>query len=90
MALPDLTTTVLTVTVTGLGADTRARWTARFQIWSTPDRDCGDVPRRRLIGAALVLHVRIVLPLAIALGIAVFVALESYVAGRSDREWTRV
>jgi len=43
-----------------------------------------------LIGALLVLHVRIVLPLAIALAVTVLVALGSYVAGRSDPEWTRV
>jgi hypothetical protein len=43
-----------------------------------------------LIGALLVLHVRIVLPLAIALAITVLVALGSWVAGRSDPEWTRV
>ncbi len=89
MALPDLTTTVLTMTVTGLGAD------------SALGGGHGSKSGRRLIaiaamflgaliGASLVLHVRIVLPLAIALGITVFVALESYVAGRSDPEWTRV
>ena len=89
MALPDLTTTVLTMTVTGLGAD------------SALGGGHGSKSGRRLIaiaamflgaliGALLVLHVRIVLPLAIALGIAVFVALGSYVAGRSDPEWTKV
>ncbi len=43
-----------------------------------------------LIGAVLVLHVRIVFPLAIALAITMLVALTSYVAGRSDPVWTRV
>ena len=43
-----------------------------------------------LIGAILVLHVQIVLPLALALAITMLVAVGSYVAGRSDPEWTRV
>jgi uncharacterized membrane protein YoaK (UPF0700 family) len=88
LALPDLTTTVLTMTVTGLGAD------------SALGGGQGSKSGRRLIaiaamfvgaliGALLVLHVRIVLPLAIALVITAFVALGSYVAGRSDPEWTR-
>jgi uncharacterized membrane protein YoaK (UPF0700 family) len=88
LALPDLTTTVLTMTVTGLGAD------------SALGGGQGSKSGRRLIaivamlvgaliGALLVLHARIVLPLAIALAITVLVAWGSYVAGRSDPEWTR-
>ena len=89
LAVPDLTTTVLTMTVTGIGAD------------SALGGGQGSKSGRRLIaiaamflgaliGAVLVLHVRIVLPLAIALVITMFVALGSYVAGRSDPVWTRV
>jgi uncharacterized membrane protein YoaK (UPF0700 family) len=43
-----------------------------------------------LVGAALVLHVRIVVPLAIALAVIVAVALATYEAGKSDPPWTRV
>ena len=89
LAVPDLTTTVLTMTVTGIGAD------------SALGGGQGSKSGRRLIaiaamflgaliGAVLVLHVRIVFPLALALAITMLVAVGSYVAGRSDPEWTRV
>ena len=66
LAVPDLTTTVLTMTVTGIGAD------------SVLGGGKGSKSGRRLVavaamflgallGAFLVLHVRIVVPLAIAL-----------------------
>jgi uncharacterized membrane protein YoaK (UPF0700 family) len=88
LAIPDLTTTVLTMTVTAIGAD------------SALGGGQGSKSGRRLIaiaamfigaliGALLVLHVRIVLPLVIALAITILVALESYAAGRSDAAWTR-
>ncbi len=89
LAVPDLTTTVLTLTVTGIGAD------------STLGGGKGSKSGRRLIsvaamfvgavvGAALVLHVRIIIPLAIALVLILIVAAVSYRAGRSDPRWTRV
>jgi uncharacterized membrane protein YoaK (UPF0700 family) len=89
LAVPDLTTTVLTMTVTGIGAD------------SALGGGKGSKSGRRLlavaamfvgalVGAVLVLHVRIVLPLAVALGIILVVAATSYTAGRSDPRWTRV
>jgi uncharacterized membrane protein YoaK (UPF0700 family) len=89
LAVLDLTTTVLTMTVTGIGAD------------SALGGGKGSKSGRRLVavvamfigallGALLVLHVRIVVPLAIALVIIVLVAWVSYGAGRSDPPWTRV
>jgi uncharacterized membrane protein YoaK (UPF0700 family) len=89
LAVPDLTTTVLTLTVTGIGAD------------STLGGGKGSKSGRRLIsvaamfvgavaGAALVLHVRIIIPLAIALVLILIVGGVSYRAGRSDPRWTRV
>ena len=89
LAVPDMTTTVLTMTVTGLGAD------------SAVGGGTGSKSGRRLVavaamfvgallGAALVLHLRIVVPLAIALVVIVLVALASYEAGKSDPPWTRV
>jgi uncharacterized membrane protein YoaK (UPF0700 family) len=68
LAVPDLTTTVLTLTITGIAAD----------------RDTAKVTRRVIsvaamlagacVGAVLVLHVHIVYPLVIALVILVAVA----------------
>ena len=89
LAVPDLTTTVLTMTVTGIGAD------------SVLGGGKGSKSGRRLVaiaamfvgallGAVLVLHVRIVVPLAIALVVIVLVALASYEAGKADPPWTLV
>jgi uncharacterized membrane protein YoaK (UPF0700 family) len=74
LAVPDLTTTVLTLTITGVAADgplaaaTGARVTRR--LISVAAMLVGA-----LIGAVLVLHARIVFPLGIALVILVAVAL---------------
>ncbi|HWF58451.1 MAG TPA: YoaK family protein [Candidatus Dormibacteraeota bacterium] len=87
LAVPDLTTTVLTMTITGIAAD------------STIAGGKGSRAGRRLtalvamlagavIGAALVLYVHIVYPLAIALGVTVVVAATSGVVGRSNSRWT--
>jgi uncharacterized membrane protein YoaK (UPF0700 family) len=89
LAVPDLTTTVLTMTVTGLGAD------------SALGGGNGSKSGRRLIaiaamfsgalvGALLVLHVRVVVPLVIAFVVIALVALASHVAGRGNPPWTRV
>lgn len=89
LAVPDLTTTVLTMTVTGLGAD------------SAVGGGKGAKSGRRLVavaamfigallGAVLVLHVRIVVPLAIALVVIALAALASYEAGKTDPPWTLV
>jgi uncharacterized membrane protein YoaK (UPF0700 family) len=89
LAVPDLTTTVLTLTVTGIGAD------------SALGGGKGSKSGRRLIsvaamflgalaGAALVLHVHVALPLVFALAIVVVVGAVSYVSGRSNPAWTRV
>jgi uncharacterized membrane protein YoaK (UPF0700 family) len=89
LAVPDLTTTVLTMTVTGIGAD------------SVLAGGKGSKSGRRLIaiaamfvgallGAVLVLHVRIVVPLAIAVVVIACVAFASYHAGKADAPWTRV
>jgi uncharacterized membrane protein YoaK (UPF0700 family) len=88
LAVPDLTTTVLTMTVTGIGAD------------SVLGGGKGSKSGRRLVavaamflgallGAVLVLHVRIVVPLAIALVVIALVAVASYEAGKADPPWTR-
>jgi uncharacterized membrane protein YoaK (UPF0700 family) len=89
LAVPDLTTTVLTLTVTGIGAD------------SALGGGKGSKSGRRLIsvaamflgalvGAALILHVHVAVPLIIALAIVVVVAAVSHWAGRSNPPWTHV
>ena len=89
LAVPDLTTTVLTLTVTGIAAD------------SALGGGKGSKSGRRLIsvaamfvgalvGAVLVLHVHVALPLIIALAIVVVVAVVSHWTGRSNPPWTRV
>jgi uncharacterized membrane protein YoaK (UPF0700 family) len=88
LTVPDLTTTVLTMTITGIAAD------------STIAGGKGSRAGRRLtalvamlagavIGAALVLYVHIVYPLAIALAVTAVVAATSGVVGRSNSTWTR-
>ena len=89
LAVPDLTTTVLTLTVTGIGAD------------SALGGGKGSKSGRRLIsvaamflgalaGAALVLHVHVALPLVIACVIVIVVAAVSHLSGRSNPPWTLV
>jgi uncharacterized membrane protein YoaK (UPF0700 family) len=84
LAVPDLTTTVLTLTITGIAADS-------FLAGAT-----GAKAARRLIsvaamllgalaGALLVLHARIVYPLVIALVILVAVAITGVARPRAMR-----
>jgi uncharacterized membrane protein YoaK (UPF0700 family) len=89
LAVPDLTTTVLTLTVTGIGAD------------SALGGGAGSKSGRRLIavvamflgalaGAALILHVRVAIPIVFAAALVVAIAAISHVSGRSDPAWTHV
>jgi uncharacterized membrane protein YoaK (UPF0700 family) len=89
LAVADLTTTVLTLTITGIAAD------------STILGGKGSKAGRRLIavaamllgaviGAALVLHARIVFPLAVALVVIVAVAAVTGALANSDGEWASV
>jgi uncharacterized membrane protein YoaK (UPF0700 family) len=89
LAVPDLTTTVLTLTVTGIGAD------------SALGGGKGSKSGRRLIsvvamflgalaGAALILHVQVAVPLILALAIVAVVAVVSHWSGRSNPAWTHV
>ena len=82
LAVPDLTTTVLTLTITGIAAD------------SSLGAGTGAHAARRLIsvaamlagavvGAVLVLHARIVYPLAIALVVLAAVALTALAPARA-------
>ena len=86
LAVPDLTTTVLTLTITGVAADSAIAGGA------------GSAAGRRLVavtamfvgalaGAALVLHVDIVAPLAIALVVTAAVGFVSWRAGAANPSW---
>jgi uncharacterized membrane protein YoaK (UPF0700 family) len=89
LAVPDLTTTVLTLTVTGIGAD------------SALGGGQGSKSGRRFIsvlamflgafvGAVLILHLDVAIPLVLALAITVVVAVVSLRSGRANPTWTRV
>ena len=86
LAVPDLTTTVLTLTITGIGADSRVVGGA------------GSKAPRRLIsiaamlvgaglGAVLVLHTPLYWPLIAALACVSLVAASCAVSSRSSGEW---
>jgi uncharacterized membrane protein YoaK (UPF0700 family) len=69
LAVPDMTTTVLTLTITGLAADRDAAKAARRLI------SVAAMLAGACVGAVLVLHVQIVYPLVVALLILVAVAV---------------
>jgi uncharacterized membrane protein YoaK (UPF0700 family) len=86
IAVPDLTTTVLTLTITGIAADSA--------LAGGPGSKAG----RRLVpvvtmlvggllGAVLIRHAQAYDPLAIALVAIVIGAAVSHLAGRADPEW---
>ncbi|HXP56074.1 MAG TPA: YoaK family protein [Streptosporangiaceae bacterium] len=86
LAVPDLTTTVLTLTITGIAAD------------STLAGGQGSKAGRRLVsiaamlagalvGAVLIRHTEVFIPLAIALATIIAGALVSHWSGRSDAAW---
>ena len=89
LAVPDLTTTVLTLTVTGIGADRRDRWWDGLQV-GRPLVSVMAMFLGALAGAALILHVHVALPIVIALVLVVAIAVVSHVSGRSDPAWTHV
>jgi uncharacterized membrane protein YoaK (UPF0700 family) len=86
LAVPDLTTTVLTLTITGIAADSSL---AGGQGRSAGRRATSVVAMflGALIGAAFVLHVAIVLPLVAALVVLIGVAATSHVLGRTEAAW---
>jgi uncharacterized membrane protein YoaK (UPF0700 family) len=88
LAVPDMTTTVLTLTITGTAAD------------SSLAGGKGSLAGRRfitvatmlvgaLIGAALVIHVHIAYPLVIALIVMAIVATATRLVGKPDSPWAR-
>jgi uncharacterized membrane protein YoaK (UPF0700 family) len=88
LAIPDLTTTVLTLTITGIAAD------------STLAGGTGSKAGRRLlavatmlagavVGAALILHAQAWYPLLIALVVVIVGATATYTLGKPDPAWVR-
>ncbi|MCU1464159.1 MAG: hypothetical protein JWM72_87 [Actinomycetia bacterium] len=88
LAVPDLTTTVLTLTITGVAADSviagGAGLAAGRRLLAVAAMFVGA-----LAGAALALHVHVVAPLVIALVVTAVVALVSWRAGADDPSWVR-
>ena len=88
LSVPDLTTTVLTLTLTGLAADSRL------------GGGTGGHPSRRLIavaamligalvGALLVINVDVVLPLAIAALLIAATAITAHRLSKPDSDWAQ-
>jgi uncharacterized membrane protein YoaK (UPF0700 family) len=86
LAVPDLTTTVLTLTITGIAADSGL---AGGKGSSGGRRAVSIVAMflGALIGAAFVLHVAIVLPLVTALVVLNAVGVTSRLLSTSDAAW---
>jgi uncharacterized membrane protein YoaK (UPF0700 family) len=88
LAIPDLTTTVLTLTITGIAADSAVAGgqgsRAGRRLLSIATMLVGA-----LIGATLVLHAHIVFPLVIAFIVIAAGAAVTWRLGRSDPAWVR-
>ena len=89
LAVPDLTTTVLTLTITGVAADSAIAGGRRVGCGPSISSRSPPCCSGALAGAALALHVHIVAPLAIALIVTAVVATVSWRAGAHDPTWTR-
>jgi hypothetical protein len=81
-----LTTTVLSLTLTGTAADS-ALAGGKGSLSGRRLVSVATMLIGALVGAALVIHVRIVLPLVIALIVIVAVAATTRLLGRSDPPW---
>ena len=86
LAVPDLTTTVLTMTLTGIGHDPRSgrrgHATLIRRVLVVATMLAGGVA-----GAALVLNVGTIVPLALATALLAVVAASSAVSARNPGEW---
>ncbi len=88
LAVPDLTTTVLTLTITGIAADSALAGgsgsKAGRRLLAVATMLAGA-----LIGAALIRHAQAYYPLLIALAITIPGAAATYFLGRKDPAWVR-
>lgn len=88
LAVPDLTTTVLTLTLTGVAADSRVAGGAGAKL----GRRLLAVTAMlvgALIGGLLAVNASIAAPLAIAVGLLAFTGFGARVLSRSHAAWTR-
>jgi uncharacterized membrane protein YoaK (UPF0700 family) len=88
IAVPDLTTTVLTLTITGIAADSKAAGGGGSQAGRRLIAIAAMLAGA-LIGAALVLHAKIYYPLIIALVTVLAGAIATYRLGKSEPDWVR-
>jgi len=88
LAVPDMTTTVLTLTITGTAAH-NALAGGKGSLSGRRLIAVAAMLVGGLIGAALVIHAHSVFPLVIALVVIVGVAATTRFLGRSDLPWVR-
>jgi uncharacterized membrane protein YoaK (UPF0700 family) len=88
LAVPDLTTTVLTLTIVGIGADNRlvggSGSRAGRRLIAVVAMFAGA-----LVGSLLIFHVSIVSPLVLALIIMAVIAVTTRVLSSTDPAWVR-
>jgi uncharacterized membrane protein YoaK (UPF0700 family) len=86
LAVPDLTTTVLTLTIVGIAADSRL-------VGGSGSRAgrrliaVGAMFAGALVGSLLILHVSTALPLVIALIVVATIAVATRLISRTDPDW---
>ena len=88
LSVPDLTTTVLTLTITGTAADSAVAG-GKGSSAGRRTISVGSMFAGALVGALLVVHVRIYLALVAALAVLVAVALVAATSLRSQAPWVR-
>jgi len=88
LAVPDLTTTVLTLTLTGIAADSKLAGGTGSQSGRRLTAVLAMLAGA-LAGAALVLHARIYYPLVIALVVILAGAVLTYRLGHPEPAWVR-
>ena len=88
LAVPDLTTTVLTLTLTGIAADSKLAGGTGSQAGRRLTAVLAMLAGA-LAGAALVLHVKIYYPLVIALVLILAGAATTYLLGHPEPAWVR-
>jgi uncharacterized membrane protein YoaK (UPF0700 family) len=88
LAVPELTTTVLTKTLVGIASE-GALVGGRGANVGRRSVAVAAMLLGALAGGALVLHVSLAVPLAVAFAVSVAVGLVAHVVSRSDAAWTR-
>jgi uncharacterized membrane protein YoaK (UPF0700 family) len=88
LGVPDLTTTVLTLTLTGAAADSRAAGGAGGKL-GRRGVAVGAMLLGALAGGLLVVNVSVVAPLALAAGLLVVIVISAQALARSRAGWTR-